>query len=602
VVSKQRPRPQRAQQADESQTALDAPAHPDSNAVVPQSSDLSTMDASLQKLQQAAKRHSIAKGDEQHARAETLSKWYGEGGAKQLGHVASECPPVAYAIPSLRSLSGGRYQRLVWTGAMASTIPRIISMLNAPEFASFRMALGKDFHKKHNVFYHAREEPIPRPRKDYKLKPSCLDAGVCMCGAVGDAVWRVSTRMLSFIKHHTSSPQAKSLLVGGDLVIQVVGNHVVAGNAEVPPDPHFNEFLHISLMCLSPFRPTFRVMDAGESDVELGVLLLRSTDCFLTSMQALSQFVNIALDADVSFCLYVLHDTSRPIVSIDPTVVEVKQFSTIVGLGQAASISNNVVGAGDLALDAFANASAPDVLDDGLECFDDVDTQPMACGLCDFSDALGGGDVDDHHHPSDVCDDEGAALRDGDDVYDLPEAGVQDDPANKPPDSSSSDSSSSSTSSDSNPPEKGDADVLQDVGVDVVVPAVVAEGVLAAPHTSALNVIDTPHGTLRLYKNLDVVAHCQNPLHNLLSSKCKATRSSKAGKHKGRPIGFLYAWLLASEHEEFPVKHDHVRECKPSHAERVTARDLFYDLPGGKQFSDEVEKELADGDQEEPEY
>lgn len=108
----------------------------------------------------------------------------------------------------------------------------------------------------------------------------------------------------------------------------------------------------------------------------------------------------------------------------------------------------------------------------------------------------------------------------------------------------------------------------------------------------------TPHGTLKLYKNGDMVATCENPSHK----DCVLKRSiyARRPRAKGRFIGLLYAFLMKGSSEEFVDAYTHVHHYKPDHAVRLSARRIFYGLDGARQFAVDVEREPYDGEGEEP--
>ena len=74
--------------------------------------------------------------------------------------------------------------------------------------------------------------------------------------------------------------------------------------------------------------------------------------------------------------------------------------------------------------------------------------------------------------------------------------------------------------------------------------------------------------------------------HHAHHSDCRRTRTTdpKKDKNKGRPIGFLLAWLAkAGEHAS---QQDHVHKCPVSFEERVAARMNFMSLPRSEEFAE----------------
>jgi hypothetical protein len=191
-------------------------------------------------------------------------------------------------------------------------------------------------------------------------------------------------------------------------------------------------------------------------------------------------------------------------------------------------------------------------------------------------------------------------------LFEVPAAPVE---GPLPEQSGSDSSSSSSTSSTSSvgvcdPESAPVAEALVVDGPDEPMePVAVAAVVPVAANQRALEVFETDVGVFRLYRNSDLVAHCINDAHNVGSSKCKCTRTTKhSGKLKGRPIGFMYAWLMQAFSDDCHTRDSHVRECKPSFAECCEARAAFYTLPGGQAFSEKVERAPAAGEPDGPEH
>ena len=117
-----------------------------------------------------------------------------------------------------------------------------------------------------------------------------------------------------------------------------------------------------------------------------------------------------------------------------------------------------------------------------------------------------------------------------------------------------------------------------------------------------------------LYNHGDLVATCADPRHG---KKCRLTRTTrpppkdidpfanpdmyfKGRRLKGRPIGFLWAWLRASGRGEFEDARQHVHDFVCDRPERLEARRLFYEMDGARTFAEHVEAERRDDEDDEP--
>ena len=97
----------------------------------------------------------------------------------------------------------------------------------------------------------------------------------------------------------------------------------------------------------------------------------------------------------------------------------------------------------------------------------------------------------------------------------------------------------------------------------------------------------------------------ENPsLHNCFAicsfhEKCVKSRTlSGLTRGGGHPLGYLAAWIL--EGASHPSKESHMRQCKPTHVQRLQARNLLR-LEANYAFFRAKEVEAAAGDSE-PEH
>ena len=106
------------------------------------------------------------------------------------------------------------------------------------------------------------DQPIGPPASTpEKRKPrQCLEAGVCLCQGEGKRLFKLRQSFVSKMKQTFDTAQSKALLCGGEVFARAVAHH------EDPTQETVSFCWHISLMYLSPYRPTFlRVKEVSET-------------------------------------------------------------------------------------------------------------------------------------------------------------------------------------------------------------------------------------------------------------------------------------------------------------------------------------------------
>ena len=97
--------------------------------------------------------------------------------------------------------------------------------------------------------------------------------------------------------------------------------------------------------------------------------------------------------------------------------------------------------------------------------------------------------------------------------------------------------------------------------------------------------IEVEGGSLAYYAGSQQFnALCRNTAH---VGECRMTRTKNADSTernmaKGRPLGFLQAWLLAAE--DYQTAEDHMKRCRPPQSERQFARGYLTILEGIEPF------------------
>ena len=122
----------------------------------------------------------------------------------------------------------------------------------------------------------------------------------------------------------------------------------------------------------------------------------------------------------------------------------------------------------------------------------------------------------------------------------------------------------------------------------------------AGPGEITVRLNEDPNGpTLVWYKlSRTFYAYCKGYGHG----PCRCNRKSRPGRRKaqGRPLGFLYWWVMQGHRHDCQMAHLH--DCAPSRAQRREFRDRLKLIPGTailfrrerQKFGDESDSELED--------
>jgi len=510
--------------------------------------------------------------------------------------LASCAPGLAAQSPGIHgegSLPGVQMMR--WMCPTPQEVPRMLGLARANHddqtHELFDLLLDKAKHD-HDVIMDRDQERLPaEPRQSVKSKPSCLDAGICMCGPLGDKVWAVKQWLCNFIKRSFADNRGKRLLTEGYVVLCLrasacdgmpEGSDVLGMRGQLPD--HGASFLHISFLCEKPFRPTFRVLIWPDQRVtRLGHLKLKGTDNY----QTLFEFVaGLWVDLDVTeraqwaVRAYELCDGGRPVAVVDPRRVEVRlrldaqqaQFfprkrqprdlgwaDALMGLEGEESSGEEERSASE---DAEASQSGEDSANASLPGFSESESGESLDSSA-VGSAADGGDC-----PPDAVD-----------AY-IDEAMAEVQVAERSRSPSLSSSSSSSSSSGSNTSSSSEAAAPPVAPVQPApVPAPVHDPIELAPRSRADVEARLPFGIFRVYnKSSTCVAHC-----NVHGQMCRLTRSVKSSiasgrAGQGRPLGLQTAWLQAAHLYESDELHKKWNVA--DWATRVEARTSLQEFDG----------------------
>jgi hypothetical protein len=378
-------------------------------------------------------------------------------------------------------------------------------------------------------------------------KPQCWEIGVCVCSEQGAKLYHLKQRYINVSKcvFPASGNLRTSHLKMSKIFVLLRGCRVKDADEEAPRWQ--TQFLyHIGIHYLSPFRPTYRAVTlSGPCDADASSVPVVGTNEYSTLWPTLQK-----LDLDLAWFskYYAIRESAMPLGSFQPANATMVPLQPGVGTQfwppRRRTAARKGTGVADTA-GADDLDDDPDHADDNADDNDvkaDEDEQVVDKLLEDSIQAMRVA-----HEETPPPPDPGEAA--GSDAA-PPDPG--------PADSDSEGSSSSSSSSSSKSVRlRGTADLA----------------------------VQVPGGVIRFYQNKNsFTATCCNPNHG----KCVITRTALTAANekssntnviaKGRPLGFMTAWLAMSEHTA--DKEDHWDTDKaPNFVTRVAARNQLADIP-----------------------
>lgn len=132
----------------------------------------------------------------------------------------------------------------------------------------------------------------------------CMRAGQCVCTGAGRQLAAFRNRFLQAMKTmFRPGTDMRKLLLSGFVVAHIVGRPggEGAGDGAAEPDQGTHLWLHVGLMYLSPYRPTFMrvepVADIAECDpnprrIYVKALAHYASHCTLSKMRCLISFLD----------------------------------------------------------------------------------------------------------------------------------------------------------------------------------------------------------------------------------------------------------------------------------------------------------------------
>jgi hypothetical protein len=451
------------------------------------------------------------------------------------------------------------------------------------EFASFvydqhgardlKKSLQEDWVRRHLPHLHAEcnvpvvpgLEPASGIGPDHNASPCSVTGGICLCGLAGQALVRFRNSFVAAFKAEFSPAERTQLGKQG-----FIAAHLLGTNVDDKSQPDDSRWLHIGMLYLTPFRPTFvPLIEVSRESVidpchpDRAVLEVAPSRRAQLQYQA---FGKLPLRFSWQVQFYVLEDSDRPIA-----VFNAGRACVIRRRRPATTFWRKASGDDDLGghhvepvdevpwgLDFELEDEEDDVVFDGsMEGAEEVDS--IIEGLFEPLDVASEDSDPPLVHP-------GAAGS--------VQLSVQPEPSNIPP-------------------VGGDLDHA--VGAPLVLgPAgAVAPVVPHGPQGVANAVVREYGGTLSFYrKGLRFTAVCGNPLHG----KCVLTRhATRFAQLRGRPVAFMFAWLGMSSADTKEGHWDCIPEIMHDLPLRIDSRALLSARPDGRAML-ECQRELTAGE------
>ena len=439
-------------------------------------------------------------------------------------------------------------------------------------------------------------------------KPKCYEIGYCIHdqeqGGDGHKANTAFARIIIAIKLQFPrlSHFRPAHLRASNVFMLLQG--VLATSADSPHEQQSctSHLLHVGILYLLPFRPTLRICKLAKPDQPLhGPIEVTATNMYST-LRAATKMLDFACTWHLQF--FHLRESNLPLPYFNPNNVVMVPYE---GAASHQIWPRPGRGGGKRAKKPSGPSPSrgpiPDKGDADLAMEDDDD-----CG--------------DGHGPEEQLDSEDA--EDPEEVARLREFNALLEEArsslekrakaerDNDPDKDGKEPDSVNTSDISLTPLP--SGVVSSVSGSISISCPESEAVMSRASTMARSavgaaelVLHVPGGVLRYYSSkCNFTATCsrhENCVKTRQSTASKIGLKSVNGQAKGRPLGYLVAWLAMNQHDgcDSKAKHWDKKEnaSKCTHAQRLVARLCLQTMDGGQAFLDK-ERDQRPGEGDEP--
>ena len=569
-----------------------------------------------------------------------VSKFLEEHGQAVVERVLAVIPEALKLAPCMHVIpkAGMSQVEVAYDSVDVSTTITSWTLANS-KTSNLKATLEKHWRSVNEMLQDSKQSPLPAVTE---RRGRCVTYGHCFCGARGKEVWRLRNQFLKSLKasFQRGMEERKGWLVNGFVVVCLTslleeGESANSAFAELASDYLEEEtaldpmlsskviWLHIALMYLKPYRPTFQLL-FEEASLEQDRKVLRQSGKFFTEFDF---WFNISLEQSWNMQYFRVLSTKAPQPELKPAMCVVKPHtltpevlwplpkktrtrravptdvqaawplpalpSSLEEPGHSADVSRE-----DADSAKSEEAEEEGSSDEGLDLGEDAQAQDSdpELQLDHLLEEAFLEKEEDLGARADRQRDEAQEQEALHAVLEL-EAAEREEVLLQPQDEG-----------------EAGAEVLEAPALQEVMPVVeeqpqgaarpaavaqalgqaAARGALA--RNKALLTTTVEGGTISYYAQGFFTATCRQPGHG----KCVLSRTSVGGSRaqQGRPLGLMVAWLGAAHRHATKAEHWDRRRW-PDHATRLHHRGLLRQLPGGPSLL-EQERTLEAGEPEEP--
>lgn len=557
-------------------------------------------------------------------------------------HTTAESEAAASLVSAMPSLAAGLVRSPMASGHAFDFAPdsaawaqQVLSFASKKPRANVSAALLMDWERRTRTISQAGLEPLPAETKEEKIANQCRVAGVCVCNERGKMLKNFCARLLSQCLKVRCGPgtEGRQSLMDGRLFLALqpmpAPEKGVLAPSLAPGSclSHLQDielWLHIGMMYLSPYKPTFQKMVlATSSEHHPPSAHLVGTGEFVSLHPA---FEDVRLDCLWWAHLCVLVETVRPVGKVRPKDAYVKPSGSPILVWDPRRRARggnkpHVGGHGAPAVQDVDKDAELQELSAGEE--DEEILEEVDAALLD-GPGEGEGAEDEEDFNSLFCafleEELEGIVEEGEDIDSVPADGAGE--AAQPPNmrifgAEAQDAvGGGSAASVANSPGAV-------VGADGLPADQALQGAPARPRQGEPLPAPQPHGGQGRGLGLHIVelhggfityypettkskarfqANCGNPAHG----RCRLTRAAvghqRGGQRQaqGRPLGLMAAWLAAGISGMCSSKEDHDACIVFLHLEeRAASRQELLLSPNGAALAS-CERERRRGEPEEP--
>ena len=142
-----------------------------------------------------------------------LRDWQRRQGISHRDALISVVPRVAPESPGMTALPFGALDSVAsWSQPCRDVVPRILGLRRNLEFKSVFEALPVHWEGLHQCTFHDDLPKLLDRKTNYTKKPSCIEAGLCLCGDNGTMIWSIKKWLVASMKKSFAEAFAKTIL------------------------------------------------------------------------------------------------------------------------------------------------------------------------------------------------------------------------------------------------------------------------------------------------------------------------------------------------------------------------------------------------------